>query len=71
VFVYDLVESAVVDRAYDIIVVCHVDDGWLLEVIPFLLRLRRGGVWASVPVFVVPPDPLPEEICVRMVPYDV
>ena len=61
---YDLVESAVIDRAYDIVVACHVDDGWLVEVIPSQLRPRRGGIWASVPVVVVPVDVLLEELCV-------
>jgi len=36
VLVYDLVESTVVDRAHNIVVVCYVDDGWFVIVVPFM-----------------------------------
>ena len=61
--VYDSVESTVIDRSYDVVVVCYVDDGWLVVVVPFVL----AGCWcvrgATVPVAVVPFDVFPEPLC--------
>lgn len=41
VLVYDLVESAVLDRSYDVVITCHVDGGRLVDVVPFKFRRRR------------------------------
>jgi hypothetical protein len=56
VFVYDFVESAVVNRVYDVVVARYVDYGRLVQVIPSLFRPCRRRIWASVPVSVVPVD---------------
>lgn len=66
VFVYDLAKSSVIDRLYDVIVACHVDDGGLVVVVPFQFRRGRrvGHVW--VPVVVVPVYVAPEPPCVAV-----
>ena len=61
-FVYDLVEFAVLDRLHDIIIARDVDDGSLVEVVPFHLRRRRPVDCAWVPVVVVPFQVAPEPI---------
>jgi hypothetical protein len=66
--VYDLVESAALDRADDINVACHVYDGWLVEVVPFQFRSWRRGRSVQVPVAIEPSDMLPQEMCVVAVP---
>jgi len=50
---HDLVESAVIDRAYDIVVACDVDDGWLVVVVPFMLVCCWCERVVTVPVVVV------------------
>jgi len=59
--VYDPFEPTVLDRAYDIVVVCYVDDGWLVVVVPFVLARCWCERVVTVPVAVIPFDMLPEE----------
>jgi hypothetical protein len=35
VLVYDRVESAVFGRLHDVIIICDVDDGRIVDVVPF------------------------------------
>ena len=56
VLVYDPVKSTVFDRFHDVIIICDIDDGWLVEVVPFELRRRRRERCVWVPVAVVPFD---------------
>lgn len=60
--VYDLVESTVLDRLYDVIIVCDVDDLWLVEVVPFHLGRWGRPCSARGPVVVVPFDVLPQVV---------
>ena len=60
VLVYDPVKSAVFDRLHDIIIVCDVDNGWLVVVVLFHVQHRRRARYALVPVAVIPFDVLPK-----------
>jgi hypothetical protein len=59
VLVYDPVESAVVDRAYDIVVACVVDDWRLAVVVPSKILRCWCESEITVPVAIVPFDVLP------------
>ena len=62
--VHYLVESTVIDRAQDIVVICYIDDGWLVEVVPFHVRRRRRVRRARIPVTIIPFDVFPGTMCV-------
>ena len=64
VLVYDLVESTVIDRPQEIVVICRIDDGWFVEVVPFHVRRRRRVRRARIPVTIIPFDVFPETMCV-------
>jgi hypothetical protein len=65
--VYDFVESAVIDRTHDIVVVCYVYDGWLIIVVPLKLSRCWYASVVAVPVAIVPFDVFPEPTCVAAI----